>query len=85
MGVVAKIISALAAILPIVAEWWAKRRAAQEQAATADRVADIRRDPGDAWVRKFGGQQPGAGSNGTAGEAGSDQPGGNAGGRNHDG
>ena len=42
MGVVAKILTALAAALPAIVEWWAKRRAAQEQAATADRVADVR-------------------------------------------
>ena len=83
MGVVAKILTALAAILPIVAEWWAKRRAAQEQAETEARVADIRDDPGDAWVRKFNAAD--RERNGSADQTGVDQPGSNPGGRNHDG
>ena len=60
MGVVAKIIAALAAILPAIVEWWAKRRAAQEQAAVEDRNTDIKRDPADGMQRKFNtaGQQP---------------------------
>ena len=71
MGVVAKIIAALAAILPAIVEWWAKRRAAQEQAATADRVADVRADPAAAWLRKFNEQaSPGAASDQTS----TDQP-----------
>ena len=74
MGVVAKILTALAAILPIVAEWWAKRRAAQEQAETEARVADIRDDPGDAWVHKFGAADQQPGGNDPADKAGTEQP-----------
>ena len=73
MGVVAKIISALAAILPIVAEWWAKRRAAQEQAAVEDRVAAVRADPAGEFMREFNpaGEQH---DNDAAGEAGPFEP-----------
>ena len=72
MGVVAKIISALAAILPIVAEWWAKRKAAKNQADAEDRVADIRADPGPEWVRKFN-SRANSGDN-PADPPGTDQP-----------
>ena len=78
MGVVAKIIAALAAILPAIVEWWAKRRAAQEQAAAQDRVDAVRDDPGAAWMRKFGpdGQlSPDDGDDNAAGQAGTDKPG----------
>ena len=73
MGVVAKIISALAAILPIVAEWWAKRQAAQEQAAVEDRVAAVRADPAGEFMREFNpaGEQH---DNDAAGEAGPFEP-----------
>ena len=73
MGVVAKIIAALAAILPAIVEWWAKRRAAQEQAATADRVAAIRSDPAAAWLRKFN-EQANPGSGNAPDAPGSNQP-----------
>ena len=83
MGVVAKILTALAAALPAIVEWWAKRRAAQEQAAVEDRIDDIRCEPGPEWMRKFGAadQQ----RNEPADSAGADQPDSNPGGRNHDG
>ena len=74
MGVVAKILTALAAALPAIVEWWAKRRAAQEQAATADRVADVRADPGAAWMRKFGAADQQPGGNDPADKAGTEQP-----------
>ena len=74
MGVVAKIIAALAAILPAIVEWWAKRRAAQEQAATADRVADVRADPGAEWMRKFGAADQQHGDDKPADQAGTEQP-----------
>ena len=74
MGVVAKIIAALAAILPAIVEWWAKRRAAQEQAAAQDRVNVVRDDPGDEWVRKFGAADQQRGSDNAADQAGPDQP-----------
>ena len=85
MGVVAKIITALAAILPAIVEWWAKRRAAQEQAAAADRVADVRADPGSAWLRKFGAADKQHGDDKPADQAGPDQPGDNERGRDNDG
>ena len=61
MGVVAKILTALAAALPAIVEWWAKRKAAQDKASVEARNADIRADPGAAWMHKFGAadQQPG--------------------------
>lgn len=83
MAAIAKIISALAAILPALVAWWAKRQAAREQAEAAARVADIRREPADAWVRKF--NAAGEQRNDSAGKAGPDQPDSNTGGRNHDG
>ena len=58
MGVVAKILTALAAALPAIVEWWAKRRAAKDKAAK-DAAADadaaaVRSDPKSAWMRDFG-------------------------------
>lgn len=53
MAVVAKILQALAAIIPLIAEWWAKRKAAQDKASVEARNADIRDEPGPEWVHKF--------------------------------
>lgn len=75
MGVVAKIITALAAILPAIVEWWAKRRAAQEQAAAEARRAAVRDDPGAAWLRKFGAADKQHGDDKPAGQTGADKPG----------
>ena len=74
MGVVAKIIAALTAILPAIVEWWAKRRAVQEQAEVETRVADIRDDPAAAWMHKFGAADQQPGGNDTADKAGTEQP-----------
>ena len=54
MALLGKIIQALAAIIPAVLDWWAKRKAAEKQAEAETRVADIRRDPKSAWMRDFG-------------------------------
>ncbi len=73
MAVIGKILQALAAIVPFVVEWWAKRKAAQSQAEAETRVADIRRDPGFEWMRKFNSQAaPDVNSSGAPGP---DKPG----------
>ena len=74
MGVVAKIVQALAAILPAIVEWWAKRQAAKEQAAADARRADVRADPGAEWMRKFGAADKQHGDDKPADKAGPDQP-----------
>ena len=61
MALLGKIISALIAALPAVLDWWQRRQVAKAQAETETRVAAIRSDPAAAWLRKFGGKQPGAG------------------------
>lgn len=71
MAALLKILSALAAIIPSVMDWWQRRQAAQAQAETEARVADIRADPAGAWMRKFNEQaNPGA----VADKAGPGQP-----------
>ena len=76
MALLGKIIQALAAIIPAVLDWWAKRKAAEKQAEAETRVADIRADPGPEWVRKFN-SQANSGDN-PADPPGTDQPKGDA-------
>lgn len=61
MALLGKIISALIAALPAVLDWWRQRQTARNQAEAEARLAAIRSDPAAAWLRKFGGKQPGAG------------------------
>ena len=72
MAVVAKIIQALAAIIPFIVEWWAKRKAAKSQAESEARVADIRANPGSEWLRKFNSQANPDGN--SSGAPGADEP-----------
>ena len=72
MAVVAKIIQALAAIIPLITEWWAKRKAAQDKASVEARNADIRDEPGPGWVRKFNSQANPDGN--SSGAPGADEP-----------
>lgn len=68
MALLGKIIQSLAAIIPAVLDWWAKRKAAEKQAEAETRVADIRRDPGNEWLRKFNSQaNPDGNSSGAPG------------------
>ena len=53
MALLGKIITALAAIIPALLDWWTKRKAAETQAEIEARNAAIRDDPGSAWVHKF--------------------------------
>ena len=53
MAIIFKIIRALAAAVPALLDWWARRKAAESRAEAEARVADIRREPGLEWVRKF--------------------------------
>ena len=59
MALLGKILTALAAIIPAVLDWWAKRQAAQAKAAkAADAAADadaVRDDNKSAWLRDFAG------------------------------
>lgn len=72
MGAIGKILQILAAALPALLDWWARRKAAQSQAEAETRVADIRRDPAGEWLRKFNSQ---ANPNGnSSGAPGADQP-----------
>lgn len=71
MAAILKILSALAAIIPSLLDWWQRRQAAKAQAETEARVADIRSDPANAWMRKFNEQ---ANPDSTANKAGPDQP-----------
>lgn len=71
MAAILKILTAFAAALPALLDWWRKRQAAKEQADVETRVADIRNAPADEWLHKFNSQaKPG----GVADQAGTDQP-----------
>ena len=72
MAVFGKILQVLASIVPFILDWWAKRKAAKNQADAEDRVADIRADPGPEWVRKFN-SRANSGDN-PADPPGTDQP-----------
>ena len=71
MAAILKILSALAAIIPSVMDWWQRRQAAKAQVETEAHVADIRADPANAWMRKFN-EQANPGPN-TADKASPDQ------------
>ena len=72
MGVVGKILQILAAALPALLDWWSRRKAEQSQAEAEARVADIRREPGSEWMRKFNSQANPDGN--ASGAPGADQP-----------
>ena len=76
MAVFGKILQILAAIIPAVLDWWSRRKAAEKQAEAETRVADIRRDPGNEWLRKFNSQANPDGN--SSGAPGADQPKGDA-------
>lgn len=61
MALLGKIITALAAIIPALLDWWTKRKAAETQAEIEARNAAIKCDPAGELQRKFnpaGQQQP---------------------------
>ena len=74
MALLGKILQALAAAVPAFLAWLERRQAAKSQAATADRVADVRADPGAAWMHKFGAADQQPGDNDPADQAGTEQP-----------
>lgn len=68
MGAIGKILQILAAVLPALLDWWSRRKAAEKQAEAETRVADIRRDHGNEWLRKFNSQaNPDGNSSGAPG------------------
>lgn len=56
LSIVSKLIQALAAALPTLLSWWDRRQAAKAQAEAEARVADIRANPGPAWMHEFNDQ-----------------------------
>lgn len=66
LGIISKILQALATSLPTILDWWQRRQATEAQAKVEDRVAVIRSDPGPAWLREFGGSNTGPGDESTA-------------------
>ena len=72
MGIILKVIQALAAALPALISWWERRQAAKAQAEAQARADAVRADPGAEWMRKFNAQ---ANPGGAPNQAGVDQPG----------
>ena len=61
MALFGKILQILAAAAPAFLAWLERRQVEKKQAEAESRRAAVRNDPAAAWLRKFGGKQPGAG------------------------
>ena len=80
--VILQIVSAFAALVPYLLNWWEKRKAEKLQHEREDRRAAVNADPAGEFMRTF---NPGADSTNTAHTANPDQPDPNAGGGNNNG
>lgn len=80
--VILQIVSAFAALVPYLLNWWEKRKAEKLQLDRETRRAAVNADPAGEFVRSF---NPDADSTNPAHTANSDQSGPDTGGRNNNG